>query len=89
MKPGVTTSSYFANRYQTDCFEDFLTTHPGYTSLSYTTGSHDGLKGSAEIECLDGKPDPTIDDIPELFDDCCEYLRWNSFEEDNWINKYK
>ena len=75
MRPGSTTSNYFASRHQTDCFEDFLTTHPGYTSLSYATGSHTGLIGSAEIECLDGKQDPTVDDIPELFEDCCEYLR--------------
>ena len=75
MRPGATAANLFANRHQTDCFEDFLTTNPGYTSLQYTTGSHDGLKGSAEVECLDGKPDPTVDDIPELFEDCCEYLR--------------
>ena len=73
MRPGQTAYNYFSSRHQTDCFEDFLTTHPGYTSLSYASSS--GLEGSAEIECLDGKQDPTVDDIPKLFEDCCEYLR--------------
>ena len=78
LRPGRTDAGYFANRHQTDCFEDFLTTDPGYTSLTYTTHHYDGLQGTAAVECLDGKPDPTVDDIPELFGDCCEYLTWDT-----------
>ena len=78
LRPGRTDAGSYGNRHQTDCFEDFLTT--GHTSLTYTTDHDGGLEGTAAVECLDGKPDPTVDDIPELFEECCDYLRWDSFK---------